>query len=92
MVVSSQSRRPRLHVPIDLRAGVWANWSEVGFTRDEFTLHFARLNAFPDGPDAGILVARVNMSPFAFRDLLDDADMIWKEYARLSLPSEARDD
>jgi 2'-5' RNA ligase len=86
--MADDARRPKLQVPRELRAGVWANWSEVETGPDEFTLHFARLGAFPDGPDSGMLVARVNLSSRGFRRLLDQADTLWDEYARKSMPPE----
>ena len=89
--MATEAQRPRIQVPVDVRAGVWANWAAVEFTTQEFTLHFARLGAFPDGPSSRILVSRVNLSHSGFRDLLDRGDRMWKEFARLSMPGDIRD-
>jgi hypothetical protein len=56
----SQPETPNIHVPRELRAGVWANHVDVFGDFEELTLDFAVLD--PRTPLQGELVARVTVS------------------------------
>jgi hypothetical protein len=57
--VSEPDDLPEIHVPEDLRGGLWANLVLVTPGEDEITLDFVRLDPYAVRPGAGVVVARV---------------------------------
>ncbi|MEX0993308.1 MAG: DUF3467 domain-containing protein [Solirubrobacterales bacterium] len=90
--MTDASHNPTIRVPPNLESGVWANFVQISFSRHEFTLDFVRLETSPDPPDAGVVVARVAMSPLAVDEMRDELATMWAEYAHRALPKEARND
>jgi hypothetical protein len=50
---------PEIHVPDDLRGGIWVNHVLVTPSEDEITLDFVRMDPYASAPGAGVVVARV---------------------------------
>jgi hypothetical protein len=81
-----------LQISIDerLRGGVWANFARVWHTPHEFTLDFVRLDGIEDDKRAGVVVARVSVSPLFVTQLIDALQDNWQQYASRAMPPEMR--
>lgn len=75
-----------VEVTIDRRrfAGVWTNACRAIAHADEVTIDFIRLD--PREP-TGIVVARITCSPKFLRELSDDLERVWHDWAWRSEPS-----
>jgi hypothetical protein len=76
-------------VPVEMQAGVWANWARVNEGDHEFTIDFARVDQSVE-PNVGVVVARVGVSPQMLRLLLDRIDEGWSSFTD-NLAEELRD-
>jgi hypothetical protein len=76
---------PRIVVPRELAAGVWANWIRVIYSEHEFTIDFVRLDPFEP---RGIVVARISGSPLFVTKLIDMVSAVWHDWARKAMPPE----
>lgn len=91
--MTDQPQAPKpMHVSLELpdahKGGVWANFARVSHSPYEFTLDFARID-FAGAPDmAGVVVARVNLSPLMVTQLIDALQTNWSIYAEKSMPRE----
>jgi hypothetical protein len=63
-----------IEVPVDVRAGVWANDVDVFGDSDEMTLDFIRLD--PGEMHRGLLVSRVTLSHWCILKLRNDLERI----------------
>ncbi len=72
-------------------AGVWANFARVSQSPYEFTLDFVRLD-FATKPAAGIVVARVAVSPLFITQLTEALQSQWEKYAAKAMPKEVQGD
>ena len=72
-------------VSIDRRrfAGVWTNACRAIAHADEVTIDFIRVD--PREP-SGLVVARVTCSPGFFRDLMDELERVWHDWASRTHP------
>jgi hypothetical protein len=66
-------------VPVEMQAGVWANWAVVNESEHEFTIDFARVDHSVD-PNVGVVVGRIGMSPRMLRQLLDRLEKAWSAF------------
>lgn len=82
---------PQVIIQPEHMAGVWANFAKVSHSPYEFTLDFVRLD-FSHPAAAGIVVARVSLSPLFVSELIDALNAQWDTYARNALPKEVYDD
>ena len=80
---------PKIGVPREQRAGVWANHARVNRSSHEFTLDFIQLEPFGPG---GIVVACVCCSSLFVMDFLDDLGRLWQDWARKAMPPEVKGD
>ncbi len=82
-----------IHVPVESRGGVWANFAAVAHSPYEFTLDFVRMEyaSETEGELPGVLVARVNLSPLLVTQLIDALQENWERYASKALPRDFGD-
>ena len=76
-------------VPVEMQAGVWANWARVNEGDHEFTIDVARVDQSVV-PNVGVVGARVGVSPQMLRLLLDRIDEGWSSFTD-NLAEELRD-
>ena len=69
-----------IHVPVEMQAGVWANWARISESDHEFTLDFARVDHSVD-PNVGVVVARIGISAKLLRQLLERLEEAWSSFA-----------
>ena len=81
---------PDIEIDPGLRPGVWANWVVLHRSPHEFTIDFARRD--PEGPETGVLVARISFPASLMPQLKDSIDRAWQEYARKAMPPEVQDE
>jgi hypothetical protein len=66
-----QERQLNIHLDPEQMAGVYANFANVTFSANEFTITFARIDhEVEEGDVPGVVVSRVNMSQQFFQELL----------------------
>jgi len=75
-------------LPPQEMAGVWANYANISQSPYEFTLDFVRLDFTLN---AGIVVARVSMSPLFVSQLIDALQTTWAKYVERAMPQEVQD-
>lgn len=79
---------PNIQIPQEMFGGVWANLARVSHSQYEFTIDFVRLDLSMPPPPAGVVVARVNMSPLMISQLIDALQTNWQHYAQRAMPRE----
>ena len=62
-----------------LRAGAWADWWRVSFTRDGFKIDFGMRQ--PYAPDQVLIVARVLLPWRGPVDLIADLEAAWDDFS-----------
>jgi len=67
--VSEPDDYPEIHLPDELRGGVWANLVLGAPAVDGITLDFVRMDPHVPSPGAGVVVARVALPPRCVLDL-----------------------
>ena len=74
-------RRLNIAMPPELMAGAYANFANIGFSPDEFTLTFARIeHEAEEGDVPGAVVARINASPKFVEELIEALQDSWSKY------------
>jgi hypothetical protein len=89
MTESPEPQEFQIHINMEDRGGVWANFAAVKHSPYEFTIDFARMD-FDEG--TGVVVSRVNLSPLFVQQLMDALQENWQSYAEKAMPKEVRGD
>jgi hypothetical protein len=79
---------PEIHVPDDLRGGIWANHVLVIPSEDEITLDFVRMDPYASEPRAGVVVARVAVTHRCMLDFVADLHDALADLLRSELDSQ----
>jgi hypothetical protein len=76
----------RLHLLVGAQeaAGVWSNRVLAAHTPHEITLDFVRMD--PHTQSAGVVVARVSMSPILLVQLQQLLARVWQDWSQQQLP------
>ncbi len=82
---------PKIRMPEELEAGVWANFAVVRHSTYEFTVDFIRLDFEGNRPKSGVVVQRVNMSPQFVEQLTRALNENIASYAAKSVPPDLAD-
>lgn len=93
MADEQKGQPEKLNIMMDARqaGGVWANFARVAHSEHEFTIDFVRLDPLMRPEAAGIVVARVNVSPLFITQLITALEDNWAKYAAKAMPQEVRD-
>jgi len=76
-----RERHINLHTTPETMAGDYANFANVSHSDYEFSVTFARVDhEVEDDEVPGVVVARVNLSPRFFRELLDAMEDNWSKW------------
>ncbi len=85
--MTNHESEPEIEASDEQLAGVYANWTRVIYSTNEFTIDFVRLDPAAEWP-RGIMVSRIAVPPNAFAIFTDQAQAAWSEYLRRAMPRE----
>jgi hypothetical protein len=79
---------PEIHVPDELRGGIWANHVLVTPSEDEITLDFVRMDPYAPAPRAGVVVARVAATHRCMTEVAANLNDALADLLRMELESQ----